>query len=264
MHLSGTALITGASSGIGRSIAFEFARNGHSLILVARRQHLLEKLQQELVEQYDVNVEIMAVDLAQPNSPKALFDTVSENGRSVDFLVNNAGLEIIGRFVETDMEKIESLINVNALATTRLTRLFVPPMIERGGGGILNVASLGACYPCPGFATYGASKAYVLSLTEALSEELRPHDIRVTALCPGPVRTPMYERAMSRTGGDNGSFVNWLSYSPDELAREAYQSLTKGTVVHFNGIATKALALFGRYQPRSWVRAVMGLSLRRL
>lgn len=188
-----TALVTGASSGIGAEIARELARHGAHLILVARRRERLETLAQELRERHDVEVRVEACDLGDPDALGELLERTAED--DVDILVNNAGLGRYDDFVAQPWDELHTQIAVNAVALTRLCRCFVPPMIERGRGHVMNVASIGAYTPTPSFAVYTATKAYVMHLSEALDEELRGTGVRVICINPGGTATEFMDHA---------------------------------------------------------------------
>jgi|GEM_PF-4616938 len=179
-----TALITGASSGIGAELARKHAKKGGNLILVARRKELLETLKQELEQQYSVSVLAICKDLNQPDATHELYEQTKD--LNVEILINNAGFGLLGAFDQAEIDKIESMIHVNVMALTTLTRLFLPDMLRRNSGKILNIASTASFMPGPLQAVYFATKAYVRSLSWALSEEVRNSSVTVTTLCPGP------------------------------------------------------------------------------
>ncbi len=184
-----TVLITGASSGIGLELARLFAADDSNLVLVARREDRLRALADELKSEFGVDVFILPKDLSEKNAPKEIFDTLQKENIQIDVVVNNAGFGTRGAVAEIDADTQIDMIQVNVVALTHLTRLFLPGIIERGRGGILNVGSLAGFQPGPNLAVYYATKAYVLSFTEALSEEINNPDIKITCLAPGPVRT---------------------------------------------------------------------------
>ena len=183
------ALVTGASAGIGKELARRFAAGGHDLILTARRQTELETLAGELVAAHAIAVHVLPADLADPAAPQKLYDDLAARGLQVDVLVNNAGFGVYGPFVEADPLRLLAMLQVNVAALTQLMRLFAPGMVARGRGRILNVASIAAFQPGPLLAEYYATKAYVLSLSEAVAYELRHTGVTVTCLCPGPTST---------------------------------------------------------------------------
>lgn len=168
-----TALITGASGGIGYELAKVFASNGYNLILVARSTDKLQQIQTELAQSHNIQTHVISQDLSQADSPLTLFDQIQQQGLAVDVLVNNAGFGDYGPFASADWSKQGALLQLNMVTLTQLTRLFLPPMLERGSGKILNVASTAAFQPGPFMATYYASKSYVMSFTEALAHELQ-------------------------------------------------------------------------------------------
>src|SRR6266403_224316 len=184
-----TALVTGASSGIGRELAKCFAADGCRLILVARKRNALNSLADELRKLHQTQSEVFTADLARPDAASRIFQHTEANGTKIDVLVNNAGFGAQGRFAELPVERQLEMLQVNITALTQLTRLFLPGMIARRRGGVLNVASTASFQPGPGMAVYYATKAYVLSFSEAVAEELRHSGVTVTALCPGPTRT---------------------------------------------------------------------------
>ena len=179
-----TALVTGASSGIGWELAKLFAADKSNLVLVARSREKLHELAADLREAHGVEVRVVAMDLADPNSPPAIFGLLAAEGVTVDVLVNNAGFGAVGSVADLPLERQMEMIQVNLTALTHLTRLFLPGMIQRRSGGILNVASTAAFQPGPYMAVYYATKAYVLSFTEAVAEEVLGTGIRVTCLAP--------------------------------------------------------------------------------
>ena len=181
-----TALVTGASAGLGLHFARVFARDGHDLVLVARRQDRLDQLATELSQAYGTRSTVIAADLTDPKTPLSIHEQLIRAGIEVDFLVNNAGFGNNGAFADHDLTRELDAVELNVKALTHLTGLVLPAMLARGSGRILNVASLAGFLPGPFMATYYASKAYVLSFTEALAYELRGSGITVTALCPGP------------------------------------------------------------------------------
>ena len=187
--MTGTALITGASSGIGLELAKLFARDGYELVLVARRVERLEELGRELTQRHGVRCHTISVDLAQPDAAAEIVRRLEGAGPAVDVLVNNAGFGVLGPLATTEPETAGRMIRVNIEALTQLTRALLPGMLARRRGRILNVASTAGFAPGPLMAVYYATKAYVISFSEALAEELRGTGVTVTVLCPGPTRT---------------------------------------------------------------------------
>lgn len=190
-----TALVTGASSGIGAELTREIADDGFDIILTARREDRLTEIGEELENQYDVTATVISKDLADPDAPRELFEEIRDTGLHVHTLVNNAGFPVYGRFDETPLEEELEMMQVNMVALTHLTKLFARPMVERRDGAILNVASLAAYAPGPRLAVYAATKAYVLSFSEAVTHELADEGIQVTTLCPASVDTEVFEKS---------------------------------------------------------------------
>lgn len=249
------ALVTGASGGIGAELAKVFASEGYDLILVARRRAQLESLAQSLEAQHDTQSTIITADLSDAAAPQQVFDEVSEAGLQVDVLVNNAGLLHEGEFVYTTLHDHLTLLQVNIMACTALAHLFMVPMLQRRRGRILNVASTSSFAPLPQLSTYAASKAYLLSLSEALSIETRGTGVTVTALCPGFTNTPMIEKE-GQGKSMNVPFIK--NMDADEVARQGFEACMAGKPMHINGWANRVLVEIGRYQPRS-LRRLMSI-----
>jgi len=248
------ALVTGASSGIGLDLARIYASNGYDLIISARRLDRLEALAAEL--ESVSRVTIVDCDLGATGGPASLYRAVKELGLDVAVLVNNAGIISNGPFAQASSDELKDLINLNVRALTELTHLFLPRMLERGYGRILNVASVASFQPVPGLAVYAASKAFVLSFTEALSEELRGTGVTVTALCPGPTKTEMADALQGVEG------VELFLASSRSVAREGFDACEAGQVIRVPGVFNQALVAWSRYQPRWLVRAVSGFTAR--
>jgi len=243
----GTTLVTGASSGIGRELARLAARDRRDVVLVARRLERLEALADELTKRYGVVAEIVAADLAQPDSPSRVVAEAQERRGPIEVLVNNAGLGVHGFFRETPLEQELETIRVNVLALTHLTKLLVPGMIERRRGIVLNLASTAAFQPGPLMAVYYATKAYVLSFTEALAEELDGTGVTATALCPGPTLTEFQEKTEM---GDVPMFRGPLVLDAATVARAGWEGAKRGKRVVIPGVANRILALGARFSPR--------------
>jgi short-subunit dehydrogenase len=247
-----TALITGASSGIGFEFTKLFARDGFDLVLVARDQSRLAKIAYEWSRRFDVAVTVIAKDLSQPTAAPEVYQEVQNEGIEVDVLVNNAGFNVYGPFAATDSQRELEMAQVNMIALTQLTKLFLPAMLQRNSGKILNVASTAAFTPGPYAAVYCASKAYVLSFSEALAEELRGTGISVTTLCPGPTRTKFAERAdMTETKIFRGRLA-----SAREVAEAGYNALMQERTTHVVGLANRLLVFSLRFSPRTLVARV--------
>ena len=252
-----TVLITGASAGIGREIAKEFASRGYNLVLVARSEDKLAALARELAAEFPISARVIAADLAKPDGPSRVFRAITEADVAVDILVNNAGIMHYAPFVEQDTEKHLDLLRLNVTALTAMTSLFVAPMVSRGRGRVLNVASVAAFQPTPLIAVYGATKAYVLSLTEALSAELSGTGVTITALCPGFTSTEMLEK-FAEEAGEN-IIPEFLRLDAAAVAREGVDACLDGTTIQINGLTYKFLVLLEKWQPRWVIRTVGGI-----
>jgi len=252
-----TALITGASSGIGEALARCFARDGHALVLVARSGDKLEALAQLLAGEFGVRVTVLPADLAQPGAAAALAARLKRKRIAVDVLVNNAGVLENGAFVRIPARRHQELIDLNISGLTAMLAQFAPAMVERGHGRILNVASIAAFQPVPSLATYAATKAYVLSLTEALAEELRGNGITVTALCPGITATPMLSGAVDASA-QLAKLPGFLIGDVDEVAAEGYRACMNGEVIRVPGVLNRAATVAGRATPKWLLRRIAG------
>lgn len=240
-------LITGASGGIGFALARQFAAGGQALILVARSEARLLERKAQLEKEYGVAVEVLPQDLTLPNAAKVVYDATVARGWTVDILVNNAGFGDFVSFVDADWKRQEDMVTLNVTALMQLTHCFARSMREQGGGRILNVASLAAVVPGPYMATYYATKAFVLSFSEAMSEELREYGITVTALCPGPTESN-FETAANLKGGN--LFSALPVESAETVARRGYKATMKGRVVRYCGIAVCLVSFLTRFSPR--------------
>jgi hypothetical protein len=245
-----TALVTGASGGIGRELATILARDGHDVVLVARSEAELVALGNQLQDDHGVTATVVVKDLADPESPAEIQAALDERGIEVDVLVNNAGFGTYGRFLDTDLDAERDELQVNVVAVTELTKRFLPGMVERGEGRVLNVASTAAFQPGPLMAVYFASKSYVLSFSEALATELDGTGVTVTALCPGPTDTGFQSRAdMGASKLAQGDLQD-----PAEVARAGYRGMQAGEAVVVPGLRNKLLTVAVRLLPRSVVR----------
>lgn len=244
-----TCLVTGASSGIGAEIARGLAARGHGITLVARREERLVELADACASEHGVRAETVAADVATQAGRRKLVDAVSAQGLRVEVLVNNAGFGSGGRFVELDGGRETSMVRTNVEAVVGLSGTYLPDMVERRRGAVLNVASLIAFQPVPFQATYGASKAFVLSFSDALHEELRGTGVTVTAVCPGPVRTEFGESG--GFGGADERIPGALWLSPEKVAREALDGLGRGVRVVVPGPINRVAGLYGQHMPRS-------------
>ena len=243
------ALVTGASAGLGVEFARQLSERGHALVLAARRKDRLEELARELG-----NARAVAIDLSKKDAAAKLLANLEANGEVVDLLVNNAGFGLIGRFAELDAKRERQMIDLNVGALTDLCRAVAPGMIERKGGASLNVASTAAFQPGPKMAVYFATKAFVLSLSEALHEELKPHGIKVSCLCPGPTRTEFGDVA----GFNGNTGFDRLAMGAAEVVKIGLDGLDKNKAVVIAGTVNKIGALSTRFAPRSTVRKIAG------
>jgi hypothetical protein len=245
-----TVLITGASGGIGYELAKLFARDHHNLVLVARNADKLARAATEL-QVHGVTVKTVALDLASPLAPKFLFDQLE--GIAVDILINNAGYGAFGKFAEMPEQEILGQIHLNVTALTELTRLFLPPMLQRRSGRIMNVASTAAFQPGPLMAVYYATKAYVLSFSEAIANEVRNSGVTVTCFCPGATHTGFAKRA----GTENSRLFKQVGAMPAEkVALDGYRALMEGRGVAISGVHNWVVAQSVRFAPRRMVTAV--------
>lgn len=260
-HEVGRVLITGASAGIGAELAREFARNGHKLTLVARRRAKLAAVAAELEREYYVDVRTIVQDLAKPTGPAALVKAAQADG-PIGILVNNAGVIDVGPFAASRTDALVNLVNLNVRALTELTSLLLPGMVERGFGRILNVASLAAFQAVPSMAAYAASKAYVLALTEALSEELKGSGVTVTALCPGITDTDMASEIQAGSAAA-AALPKQLVSDPADVAAEGYKALMAGRVVLVPGLPNQITAAWSQVTPHWLTRYITGFVTRR-
>lgn len=256
------ALVTGASAGIGLEIARVLAEKGFDLVLVARRAAELEKLARSLEADHGARVVALAMDLLREGAGQDLEEALGRDGLAIELLVNNAGLAEVGAFREIALERHLRLIQLNVAVLTELSHRFLPAMVARGRGRILNVASLGAFQPVPSLAVYAATKAFVLSLTESLSEELKGTGVSVTALCPGLTRTHMVEQA-KETSVLVRLAPDFLLSDAAAVAREGVEACLAGRVIDVPGTPNWLMAHLVRFYPRWLVRTVGGLAGRR-
>lgn len=252
---TGTALVTGASAGIGRALAERFAREGHDVVLVARREDRLRGASDEIEAAHGVTAHVVPADLSEREARDALYTDVRERGIEVDYLVNNAGVGTQGKFTEIDLDRDLALVALNVVAPTHLAKLFARDMVDRGRGGVLNVTSTAAFQPGPYMSTYYASKAYALWFSQGLYEELRGDGVTVTALCSGPVATEFQERAEMTNvpiGRRDGGLIRWLD--PETVARVGYEGLADGKAVVVPGTANRVTRVAAKLLPSSVAR----------
>jgi len=244
------ALITGSSSGIGLELARIFAKNGNDLVLVALEKNLLSVIREELTKDWGVDVYIIEKDLSVADATNEVFEEIMSQGFEIECLINNAGFGDFSSYYLCDWEKQERMINLNVMALAHLCRLFLPSMIERGSGKIMNLASNAAFQPGPGMSIYFASKAFVLSFSEALAEEVRGSGVTVTALCPGSTKTRFNTLA---SGGRIQLKENDKRPGPKEVAEFGYRSLISGKTVAIHGFKNRLIIFLIRFLPRGFV-----------
>lgn len=232
--MKNVGLITGASSGIGMELAKIHASKGRDLILVARRVDELMKLKIELEASFKIQVEVIPLDLMKENAADSLFQLVKEKNIQVDYLFNNAGLGGYGKFHERDLKKEREMIQLNVIALTELTHLFLPEMIQRKSGKILNTASTAGFMPGPMQSVYFATKAFVVSFTQGVAQEVSKDGVTLTALCPGPVQTE-FEKA----AGMEGSGLFKSAASAESTALKGYNAMEKGKLIAITGVSLK-------------------------
>jgi uncharacterized protein len=245
-----TALVTGASSGIGAAIAESLARRGHGLTLVARREGRLTELGSRLHDDHGVRAGVIACDLADPAERDRLAAEIEKLGLDVEVLVNNAGFGSSGDFIGADRERQVEMVRVNCETVVDLSSRYAPEMARRGRGAIINVASMAAFQPLPGQTTYAASKAFVLNFTEALHHELKGAGVTVSAVCPGPVRTEFMDAAGIERADNTPSFI-WTT--SEHVAEDAVKAAEAGKRAVVPGRMMNAGAVLGRYSPRKIV-----------
>ena len=251
MTTSGWALITGGSTGIGRELASLCAESGHDVVLVARNAGRLEQAAGEIRAAYGVRAVALPMDLAEPGAPERLHAETEERGMSVDFLINNAGFGMSGRFLEVPLRVQRAMIGLNLAALADLCHLYLPGMLERRRGRILNVGSGAGYVPGLGFTTYASTKAFVLHLTEGLAGELAGTGVTVSVLCPGPVDTPF----LGTAGIEGFSGIRRLALAdPRAVARAGYRGALRGKVVINPGFLPRLVPLVPRLLPRFVVR----------
>lgn len=246
-----TVLVTGASSGIGREMAHCFAHGGDDCILLARSKNELHTLADELASQYGIEAQVLVADLKEADSARKIGAELDRRAQTVDVLVNNAGFGVRGAFSKLSPERQTAMIRVNVTALTELTRHLLPEMLERGNGGILNVASTAALQPGPYMSVYYATKAYVLSFSEGLAKETSESNVSVTCLVPGPTRTAFAHKAEME---DTNLFQWGTSMTPEAVAEAGYTAFRRGEVLTIPGWPNKIAAFLVRFTPRALAR----------
>lgn len=253
-----TVLITGASSGIGAATAYVYARNGYNLILTARRMNKLEEIKSDILSKHKVEISLFKVDLSLPDGANELYKQVDSSKLKVDVLINNAGFGTFDEFKNSDIVREEQMLNLNILSLTKLTKLYVDQMLKTGGGNIINIASAAAFQSVPYLATYSASKAYVLSFSEAIAHELKKDNIFVTAVSPGATESEFADTA----GFGSGDNFNNVPTSMD-LAEFIFESMKKKKISPIHGLKNNLLTFSLRLSPRKINTAIAGRMMKK-
>lgn len=241
-----TALVTGASSGLGLEFARLLAEQGHNLVLVARNKARLEAIKDELETSYGITAWVRAQDLTEPDAGLKLFQELTASGLVIDVLINNAGFGYASSFLASDWQRQADMVQLNVVALMQLTHCFLPGMVERGQGKILNISSVAAFSAGPYLGVYYASKSFVSSFSEALAEETKGTGVTVTAFCPGPTKTNF---DVASTMGTNPRMFRFAA-QPEAVAKSGLKALEAGRVLSYYGGFTKAMALLSRLAPR--------------
>lgn len=246
-----TALITGASSGIGEEFARQLAEKNTNLILVARSQEKLDKLATSLQQQYGINAEVMVQDLTEPAAGNKVFDLIQQKGLTIDLLINNAGFGDYGAFSDRDLTKQLAMIQLNITALTELTGLFLPVMKARGNGGIINISSIAGFQPLPYMSVYAATKAFVLSFTEALWAENKKSGVRILAVCPGPTESDFFKVADFPDSLANTQSKTMGMTPANDVVAEALKALDQGqSTIVTGGLGNQIIVNLPRFVPR--------------
>lgn len=247
--MKATVLVTGASSGIGLAFCKAYAEQGYHVILVSRSNEKLTEVSKSLEKEYKIQTSVFAQDLTQRHAVQVLFKDVEKKGLSVDVLINNAGIHNSGKFLTIPFEKIQQEIALNMIALTELSYLFLNKMVQKGKGTIINIASIASFFPTPYESVYGATKAYVLSLTEALNYEYRKAGIQVVAVCPGITKTNLFG---GRQVGHNSA------REPEQVVASTQNALRKGNIYVIDGYQNRLQGLFPRLFTRRFVLKTTG------
>ena len=247
--MNNTVIITGASAGIGKALAYEFARHNYDLLLVARSEYKLKKLCTELSKSYGITARFLPLDLLADDAAEKLLGFVKDNNINASYLINNAGMGDAGLFEKSDIQKDENIIRLNVLTLMRMNRLFIPYLKKNGGGTIVNIASTLAFAPTAGEAVYAASKAFVLSFSQALYEETKKSNVSVLTVCPGVTDTDFFKNAGFALG-------QFKAATPESFVAFAYRSIVKKKALSIHRFSNKLTALFCRLATRKTVRKV--------
>lgn len=257
-----TALVTGASSGIGEAFAQALAKRQYNLILVARSQDKLEQLAQTLREAHNIQIEVIPQDLTEANASQTVFKAVSAQEMQVDLLINNAGFGDYGLFTQSSLSKQLEMIQLNITALTALTHLFLNPMQERREGGIINVSSIAGFQPLPYMSIYAATKAFVLSFSEALWAENQDTGVTITCACPGPTETEFFKAANFSTSAMTESASNNYA-SPEEVVKASLEAFDKKQAnVVTGGLPNQVIVNLPRFFPRETLVAAVAKQFR--
>ncbi|MGM9632669.1 MAG: SDR family NAD(P)-dependent oxidoreductase [Eubacteriales bacterium] len=249
-----TALITGASCGLGLSFVNIFAADGYDLVLVARNGDKLNEIKANVEKKHGVSVLVVPKDLCAPDACREVYEATKSAGLHVDVLVNNAGFGDFGEFYKSDLSKQTRMVSLNCTALMELCHLYLPDMVKKGNGNILNVDSIAAFQAGPLMSVYYATKAFVLSFSQALSVELKKTGVKVTALCPGPIKTNFEDSAQL---GESGLFKNLKVWDPDTVARFGYKKMKQGKSLCVCGFMNKIIVFSTRLAPRALVGNVV-------
>lgn len=242
-------LITGASDGIGKALAYEFARHGNHVILVARRTEMLQKTADEIIRRYHVKAVAVSADLLKEDAAEYIYGFCAENGLAVKILINNAGMGTQGNFSDIPLATQEKILDLNIAAVVRMCHVFLPDMKKRGRGTIVNIASTTAFMPLANEAVYAASKAFILSFSQALYEEMKPFGVTVCTFCPGVTNTGFFRSA-------GFTLDNFKGADPAELAGYAYQCIIKKKPLSVHRFSNRAISVWSRLFPRGAVRKI--------
>ena len=254
---SSYALVTGASSGIGYELARLFAKDGKDIVVIARSKDKLEQLKADLEKEYGMKVRVLVCDLADPKSPQDIFSELEKEGIDVDVLVNNAGFSVYGVFSDTDWQQEAEMIQVNLIALTQLTKLFLKKMLEKKSGKIMNISSVAGLVPSPWASVYGGTKHYVLGFSNAIANELKGTGVSVTCFCPTGTKTLFWKRA----NAENSKSLKYGALMMDgaTAARLAYQALEKGKTTAVAGLSANIISFIAvRLEPRNLACSIMG------
>jgi short-subunit dehydrogenase len=260
-----TVLITGASSGIGAAFADVFAEHGFDLIITARREDRLHEVAERLSRAYGRKVHVIGGDLSRRDAAARLCEDIARRGLAVDALVNNAGYGVPGTYVASSWERHDAMLNVMVMAMSELTYRFLPGMLERRYGRIINVASLAGLVPAPaGHTLYAATKSFAIKFSEALAHEGKPHGVHVTAVCPGFTRSEFHD--ITGTRAQVSKLPSWMWMDAATVARQGFGAVMDGTAIYINGRANRAIAAFVRHLPQPivmWAGRRLGRSYRK-